>query len=66
MRKLEKPWSECCPVSGFWGKLGIPNLAKMSLIKGYWILQNARVTVFTVFELLRENQHGGKNPLYPG
>ena len=28
--------------------------------KSYWMLQNARVTAFTVSELLRENQQGGK------
>ena len=32
----------------------------MYLIKCYWILQNARVTAFTISELLRENQKGGK------
>ena len=31
----------------------------MSLIKCYWILQNARVTPFTTSELLREKQQGG-------
>ena len=30
--------------------------AQMSLIKCYWILQNARVKAFTASELLRENQ----------
>ena len=29
-------------------------------MKCYWMLQNSRVTVFTVCELLRENQQGGK------
>ena len=43
-----------------WGKLWIPNLARRSLIECYWMLQDFRVTVFTVFELLRENQLGGK------
>ena len=42
------------------GKLGIPNLARMSLIKFYWMLQNVRVTALTVSESLRENQQGGK------
>ena len=28
----------------------------MSLIKCYWMLQNVRVTAFTVSELIRENQ----------
>ena len=30
----------------------------MSLIKFYGMLLNARVTAFTVSELLRENKHG--------
>ena len=51
--------SEFCPISGDWGELWIPNLAWMSLIECYWMLQNSRVTAFTVFELLRENQLGG-------
>ena len=36
---------------GLWG-LG----PRMSLIKYYWILQNSRVTAFTVCELLRKNR----------
>ena len=46
------------PISGDWGEYGIPNLARMSLVKCYWIPQNARVTAFTVSALLRENQQG--------
>ena len=60
IRKLEIPPSEFCPISRDWGKLWIPNLARMSVIECYWMLQNSRVTAFTVFELLRENQLGGK------
>ena len=37
-------------------ELEIPHLARMPLIKKYWMLQNAKVTAFTVSELLRENQ----------
>ena len=59
IRKSEIPPSEFCPISGDWGELWIPNLAQMSLIKCYWMLQNARVTAFTVSELLRENQQDG-------
>ena len=59
VRKSEMPPSEFCPISGDWGKLWVPNLARMSLIECYWMLQNPRVTTFTVFELLRENQLGG-------
>ena len=47
------------PPHGDWGKLGIPNLAQMSLTKCYWILQNVRVTAFTVFELFRDHQQMG-------
>ena len=60
IRKSEIPLSEFLPISGDWGELGMPNLARMSLIKCYWMLQNARVTAFTISELLRENQKGGK------
>ena len=42
-----------------WSELGTPNLAQMSLMKCYKILQNAKVTPFTVSELLRENQQRG-------
>ena len=41
----------------------MPNLAPTFLIKCYWMLQNGRVTTFTVSELFRENQQGGKIPL---
>ena len=56
IRKSEIPSSEFCPISGDWDELWIPNLARMSLIECYWMLQNSRVTAFTVLELLRENQ----------
>ena len=52
--------SEFCAISGDWGKLEIPNLAQTSLIKCYWMLRNARVTAFTISELLRENQQVGE------
>ena len=56
IRKLELPPSEFCPISGDWGKWAKLNLARMSLIKCYWILQNASVTAFIVSELLMEDQ----------
>ena len=56
IRKSEIPPSGFCPISGDGGKLGIPNLTRTSLMKFYWMLQNARVTAFAVSELLRENQ----------
>ena len=59
IRKPQIPRSEFCPISEDWGELGIPNLARMSLAKCYWKLQNARVTAFTVSELIGENQQGG-------
>ena len=60
IRKSKILTSEFCPISGDWDQLWIPNLARMSLIECYWMLQNSRVTVFSVFELLRENQLGGR------
>ena len=50
------PTSESFPIFGDWGELWIPHLARRSLIECYSMLQNSRVTAFTVFELLRENQ----------
>ena len=61
IRISEIPSSEFCQISGDWGELWILNLARMSLLEYYWMLQNSRVTAFTVFELLRENQLGGGN-----
>ena len=58
IRKLEIPPSEFYPISGDWGELWIPNLAHMSLIECHWMLHNSRVTAFTVFESLKENQLG--------
>ena len=60
IRKSEIPPSEFCPISGDWGELWIPHLARMSLIECYWMLQNSGVTAFTVFELSKENQLGGE------
>ena len=48
--------SEFCPVSGDWAEQGIPNMARMSLTKCYCMLQNTKVTAFTVYKLLREDQ----------
>ena len=48
--------SAFCPISADCEELGIPDLTVMSLIINYRILQNARVTTFTISELLRENQ----------
>ena len=45
IRKSEIPLPEFCPISRDWGKLWVPNLARMSLIECYWMLQNSRVTV---------------------
>ena len=58
MRKSEIPPSEFCPISGDWSKSGILNLTRMSLMKCYRMLQNARVTAFTVSELLRKKRKG--------
>ena len=37
----------------------------VSLKKCYWMLQSARVTAFTVFELLKKNQDGGGSEFNP-
>ena len=55
-RKSEIPPSDFYPIPGDWGKLEMLHLARMSLIKTYWMLQNARVTACIIPELLRENQ----------
>ena len=60
-RNGKDPPSEFCPISKNWGKLGLPTLAWVSLMKSYLMLQNAWFTAFTVFELLKENQYGEKN-----
>ena len=52
IRKSEIPQSEFCPISGDWGKSGIPNLTRMSLIKCYWMLQNTRVSFTTTLRFL--------------
>ena len=65
LRVSEIPPSVICPISTNWGKIGIPNFARMSLIKSYWMLQNTRVTAFTVSELLRANQPDGITPPPP-
>ena len=60
IRKSEILPFEYCPISGDWTELEIPNLAWISLMKCYGMLQNARVTAFTVSELWRKQQQGGK------
>ena len=49
--KSEIPPAGFCQISGDWGELETPNLAEMSLMKCYWMLQNARVTAFIISEL---------------
>ena len=56
IRKSEIPISEFYPISEDWNELEIPNLAQMSLMKCYWLLQNSRVTTLSVSELLWESQ----------
>ena len=62
----EIPLSEFCTISEDLGKLVIPNLAWISLMKCFWMLLNARITAFTNSELLRETQQKSKiTPLPP-
>ena len=49
IRKSEISPSEFSSISEDWGELWIPNLARMSLIECYWMLQKSRVTALTVF-----------------
>ena len=71
IQKSEIPQSEFRPISPVWGKLQIPNLARLSLTDCSWMLKNSRVTAFTVFYLLSENHldegggEGGGIPFYP-
>ena len=66
--EIGNPPSEVCPTSVDWDESGSINLARMSLIKSYWILQNAwyfynfffKITTFAVSEWLRKKQHGLK------
>ena len=44
------------------GELGIPNLARMFLIKCSYMMQDAKVTAFTVIAILRENLQGVPTP----
>ena len=39
--------SEFCPISGDWNELEIRNLARLSLVRCYWMLKNTRVAAFT-------------------
>ena len=63
--KSELPSSGFYSIFGDWGELGVPNLAQMFLMKCYWMLQKARVTAFTVSELLWKHQQGGITPYIP-
>ena len=65
IRKSEIPPSEFCPISEDWNGLCMPNLARMSLIEFYWILQNSRVTAFTAFELRETQLWGGGVVKFP-
>ena len=58
IRKSEILPSEFRPISGDWGELGKPNLTWTSLMKCFWMLQNAGVIGFIVAILLGENQQG--------
>ena len=60
IQKLEITPSELYQISEPWGELGIPSLTWMYLTKCHRMLQNAKVTTFTVSELLRKNQQEDK------
>ena len=54
--------SEFCPISGHWGELGIPNLVQMSPIKCYWMLENVKVTAFTIWVIMGKPTGGKITP----
>ena len=60
IQNSEIPPSKFCPISGDWSELAIPNLAQMSLMKCYWILQNARVQHLTFWVIKRKTNRGVK------
>ena len=60
IRKWEITSSEFFSIFGDCGKLRISDLAWISLMKCYWMLQYAMVTAFTNSKLLRQNQKGGR------
>ena len=59
IRKSEIRPPEFCPISGDWGKLEMPNLARMPLMKCYWMLQN--------YWVIKEKptREGGITPILP-
>ena len=63
IQKSEIPPSEFYPISVDSGKLGIPNLVQMSLMKFYYMLQNAKVTALIVFKLNGKPTAGGRGEL---
>ena len=56
IRNSEMPPSEFSAIYRVWCWLRMQNVVRISLMKCYWLLQNTRVTAFTVSELLSENQ----------
>ena len=49
IRKSEIRTSDFCPISGDWDELWKPNLAQMSLIKWYWMLQNSKFQGYSFY-----------------
>ena len=66
-RKLEIGNTPVWVLPNIWrlGKVGYIKVSTNLLIKCGWMLQNARVTAFTVSELLRENKQGNKITPHP-
>ena len=63
IKKSEIPLFEFYPISKI--EQSLNTKFGMSIIKCYWMLQNTRVTAFTVSECLRENQKGEEEQNYP-
>ena len=46
IRKLKRPLSQFCPMFRGWGKLGIPNLARVSLLSSGYVVVKLQILSF--------------------
>ena len=64
IQKSEIPPSEFCPISRDWDELGIPNLAKISLIMSRMLLNVAKYQGYSSYRfwVIKGNPTGGTPP----
>ena len=53
------------PIPGDWGKLGMTNLARMSLMNSYWMLQKSQGYNLYRFWVIKGKPIGGLKYLHP-